>query len=208
MVLRNLLGPAAIKKHTYIPLDVGKPLGLGLGSSARIVGGSLLYERHEADTRFFMQATELIQNTRGSVTGVEVLRNSEGQIVANLEIVGPYGDLDAFNKAAGLSLYAFKTSDEYISSHIERPTIFQNLTVAHVPRGTRLPKSPMTPEAIMPFDLGLTAYTQAVGYLDGDRFRGTFEIDYQLKFIGLPQGVPVPDKTALYCEGIFDIAFK
>ena len=208
MTLRNLLGPEAIKRRVHVPLDLGKPLGEGIGSIARIVGGVLVYERHTTDSPLLRQGVDAVKGLRASIVGAKVERNEEGQIVADVQVAGPYSVWDALNKAAGLNSYTFKTSDEYLSGDMARPTIFQNLALAKVARGTTVPKGPQLPAFTLPFDFQMAAYTHATGYLDGDHFRGTFEIDYDLEFIGVPPGIPIPRKAKLNGDGSFDIVFR
>lgn len=210
MTIRNLLSPEAIKRRVYIPLDTGKPLGNGVGSSVRIVGGTLIYGEHHTDSPQLQQGLAQVNGLRAAITGQAVQRNEDGQIVATVAVAGPYSLLDALNKAAGMTEYVFRTSDEYISTDIEQPTLFQNFVFASIPRGTviDLPIIPHLRSFQLPFELRMTAYTQAAGFLDGDRFSGTFGIDYHLEFVDLPlMRGHLPEKATMYGEGVFDLIF-
>lgn len=176
--IENLLGPEAIRRRaqTY-KIDIGKPLGGGLGSHAKIVGGFLTYERHTTNNTQAAAQLEQLKGTRGTFTGCDVIRNNAGLIAARVEIVGPNKDWDELNKAAGITGYDFQCAVDVISSDPDSPSIFQGTVRGIIPRGVST-KVPGGQFYRWPMGVIMTASTEAVGFLDGNKFRGRFEIAY------------------------------
>ena len=117
----------------------------------------------------------------------------------------------------GLKTFLFLTSDEYVSGDVEKPTIFQNFTEVVVPPGTHVPALPGSPPELLggfplPFGMDVKTSTEAVGYIDGGRFKGTFEVFYDYLFTDVPPipGLPfqIPDQADVYGEGTFDILVR
>ena len=191
MEIRNILGPEAIKRYTFRPIDPGKPLAEGYGPRVEIVGGTVVYDRHLISS----VESEHVRGYRATPTGRSVERNTEGRIVAQLELAAPLKSWDDFNKAAGIEFYEFATADEYVSLNPDEPTIFQGLTRGLIKAGTPLPEIPgIQAGMVAPMDVEMNARTQAIGYLEGGRFKGTFEIDYG-----------VMGQDVLTADGTFDI---
>ena len=80
--------------------------------------------------------------------------------------------------------YDFYSADEYVSTDPARPTIFQNLYEKRTEPG-HVAKLAGFPAVPLPFGFNLKAYTQAVGYVAEGVFRGTMQLDYDLRVIGL-----------------------
>jgi len=184
LALFNVVGPDAIRKlSNLIRVDGGKPLGRGLGSRMRIIGGSILYEEHESDTPLVPR--EMIEGLQLPVVGGKVERLEDGRIHAYVEIAKAAAMFRGFSKMIGAADdYDFFSADEYVSTDPEHPTIFQNLYENVSPPGQEGYLPGMGP-IVMPFGFSLKAYTQAVGYVDDGVFRGTMRLDYDLQVIGL-----------------------
>lgn len=213
--IANLLSPDAVKRRVFIPVDLGKPLAIGFNSTIEMIGGFLVYERHKATAPIFATVSNMA-GMRASVTGKTVYRKPDGRIEGELELAGPYSVFDYINRSAGIGTYLFSTSDEYISVNREKPTIFQNVFTATIVPGTDFPALPGSPPGVtgyrLPFGMSMAAYTEAVGYIDKDRFIGTFEITYDIRFSNVPPQatlrVPIPQQADLYSEGTFDIRIR
>lgn len=207
----NLLGPEAIKQRVHVPVDLGKPLAIGFGATIKLAAGSLLYERHTTDQPMFQNAFKSMDGIRASVTGKTAYRLQDGRIQGELEMAGPYSFFDQFNEAAGLRPLDFSTSDEYVSTDVEKPTIFQNVASASVPSGFEIPALIDMPSGFqLPFGLTVTAFTEAVGYIKDSRLVGTFEISYDLQFVNLPPQATarLPSRISILGEGSFDIIIQ
>lgn len=219
--IENLLGPEAIKRRVHMPVDFAKPLAKGFGSEIKLVGGMIEYERHTSSNVEFKNSMSQLDGMRASVVGKGVIRLDDGRIEGSLQMAGPYTIFDTINQYAGFDILAFTTSDEFVSTDVEVPTIFQNIANAEMPAGMRLPldSSPLRSmlnlpsnlkEFRLPFGICLTAYTEAIGYIEGTNFRGTFDIDYVMQFNNVPAIVRgmLPSTGNIRSEGTFDILIQ
>ena len=211
--LFNVLSPPAFRKrarHTLV--DPGMPLGVGLPSRLRIVGGTITYEEHKG-SHPFLQANSLNGMTL-PVTGGYVSRGDDKRIVGHLKMAkvaaGPFD----FNKMLGISDdYDFYTAAEYISTDVERPSIFQNWVSNVVPLGTVM-RVPGLGNFPLPMEISSTAYTEAVGYVHDDKFVGVMRLDLSFTFTKItpqtrmalaPQFGTIPEVAGITGTGSFEI---
>ncbi|NIA70341.1 type I restriction enzyme HsdR N-terminal domain-containing protein [Pelagibius litoralis] len=219
--IENLLGPEAIKRRVHVPVDLKKPLAKGYNSKIQLSGGHLEYTRHSTDVQAFQDSIGHMDGMRASVIGEAAYRLPDGRIQGELDLAGPYSVLDQINKAAGMDVLVFSTADEFISNNVESPTIFQNVVRAALRPGVEFPIPPGVPPALvgqapgavkfpLPFGFAMTAFTEAVGYIQDDRFRGTFDIIYDFRFDSVPSAIQamLPPQMDLRGEGTFDIIIK
>lgn len=208
MMLRNLLGPEAIKAHFSKPLDLGKPLAIGFGSSARIVGGTLSYDRHLSDNALMNSAYQHLSGMRASVIGGKVERDEVGRIVAEIEIAGPYNGWDVANQSLGAAKQSFASADEYISTSVENPSIFQSHLSVSSPAGIKI-ELPFLGEQTTPFPMQMVVDTEAIGFVENGKFKGTFQNKYDVKVGGggvrSPRLAGVPSHFDLLGEGTFEV---
>jgi hypothetical protein len=174
--IENLLGPDAIRRRARsYEIDIGKPLAQGLGSKATIVGGFLTYDEYKVNNPEAAKKLEQITGLRGTFTGGEVIRTETGLIRARVVIVGPYKEWDDLNKAAGITGYDFESAVESISTDPDQPTIFQGTMKGKLDIG-QVMRLPGLPPQRLPMGIIMTARTEAVGFIERDRFKGTFRI--------------------------------
>lgn len=213
--LHNIVGPDAIRKLSgLVRIDPGKPLGRGLASQVVIAGGSITYEEHESNTPLVPR--EMIEGLQLPVVGGKVARTDDGRIHGKVEVGQAAAIFRDLTNAIGASDgYDFYSADEYISTSTEQPTIFQNLYETETPPGgvMRLPGVPALP---LPFGFKLTAYTQAVGFVEGGVFRGTMQLEYDLQIVGMnpvyrplieAQIGKIPDRAVFGGKGSFEVRF-
>lgn len=205
-ILENILGPDAIKKNLAVAsIDIGKPLAKGFGSTIRLSGGTVTYLEHRSSSPAFGDLSSL-DGAQASVIGKTVSRTSDGLIEARLELRGPYTVWDAINQMAGVDVFVFRCSDEFVSKDVAAPSIFQNLVRGSIATGAQIPRLPGQPRAMqLPFGVTMKAYTEAIGSVEDDRFRGTFQIAYEFELRG-GSGFGLPSAVALSAHGLFDIA--
>jgi len=190
-VISNAIGPDAIRRRSSADyIDTNKPLGPQLNSSAKIIGGIITYAAYSSRNPAISAQLNKLAGARAGATGKDVIRTKHGLIRAELELAGPYQMWDAFNRAAGIESYVFETANEYISNDPERPTIFQNISSAHISRGMHFAGFAGLPSFTIPFGMDMLAYTEAVGYLNKGDFCGTFSIEYVLKLEGNLSATP------------------
>lgn len=187
LALVNLVGPDAIRrKMDLLKPDAGKPLGRGLASQVPIIGGWIQYEDHTTNHPMLNMMLDDVNGLRLPITGGLVSRAEDGRLHAKLETAKAMpmaGELsDLLEVADGYDFYA---ADELISTDQDRPTIFQNLIQHYAPVGTKM-KIPGVGEIAAPFGYRFAATTEAVGFVDGDRFKGTMSLEYQFAYEDMP----------------------
>lgn len=197
LALVNIVGPAAIRrKINLLQPDVGKPLGRGLASQVAIIGGWIQYEDHTTNHPMLNMVLGDVNGLRLPITGGLVGRAEDGRLHAKLEtakampMAGELSDLMELTDG-----YDFYAADELISTDRERPTIFQNMIQHYAPVGTKI-KIPSMGEIAAPFGYKFAATTEAVGFVDGDVFKGTMTLDYQFAYEDM---VPIV-RTALEAQ--------
>ncbi|AIL98110.1 type I restriction enzyme HsdR N-terminal domain-containing protein [Sinorhizobium meliloti] len=198
--LKNVLAPHAIRREYARPIDLAKPLGQGVPSKVRLFGGVLTYNRHWSDNPLFATGFDNIQGFRATISGGQVFRDEGGRITASVEVTGPNSALDALTRQAGMDCFAFHTSDEYVSTDVERPTIFQNFIEVDLPAGTHVPATPTNPEMVLPIPIQMLVYSTATGAISGEKFIGILDLDYTMKL-----GAPLNMDAKLFGEGEFSI---
>lgn len=181
--ISNVLNPTAIKRLSSLILPVpGKPLAGGLRPVIEIVGGHVTYTEHVSDLPAIQERLTVMRGLRSTVVGERVQRNQEGIIEIRLRLAGAFTHMDELNRAAGIDVYTFSTADEFISDDPSRPTIFQGIVQGRIPIGTKV-MPPFAPtETIIPFATNMTAFTQATGFVEGGRCKGTFIMEYHNQF--------------------------
>jgi hypothetical protein len=181
MTLFNIVGYEAIRKLTMtLKPDTSKPLGAGLPSRVRIVGGQIEYREHHS-THPLLQNDVMI-GMIGAITGGRVERAPDGRLLSIVRVLSPYQQLSELSKLAGIGDFEFFSAEEFISSDVQNPTIFQNVLKGQVPAGARAKLAPGIPEIVLPVGFNFTAFSEATGYVDEDTFKGvvSFDYDYQI----------------------------
>jgi hypothetical protein len=212
LTVLNLVSPAALRSLAgLVKPDPGKPLGVGLASSMRIVGGSVTYEEHTSSVPFPM-VTSAIEGLSLPITGDSVGRTSDGKIHASVKVASAFAMMQGLS-ALGLDEYDFFSASEYVSSDVDQPTIFQNFIEHSIPLGAPLglPGGQAVPS---PFDYRMKAFTEAVGFVEDGRFKGTMRLDYVLSITGLNPALrpfieaqfgPFPESCEIRGAGRFDL---
>jgi hypothetical protein len=177
--ITNMLGPEAVKLRGKANILLrSKALALGLGSEVEVTGGVLEYETYDCENSAQQAALASFAGLRATVSGGDAGRDDEGMIRARFKLLGPTKVWDEMNRAAGIEYYEFKCSDDYVSTDVQKPSIFQGTT--SIAAGTSISGLPGLPPGLnfLPFELRCNAFSQATGYLSGKRFLGTFVIIY------------------------------
>jgi len=208
--LLNLVRPAAIEKlANLVRPDPGKPLGVGLASTLRILGGRVTYEEHTSGVSFLSKA---ISGLSLPITGGFVRRADNGQIHAHVEVASAAAMMPGLS-TMGLDHYDFYSAAEYISSEPEEPSIFQNFVEVSNPVGAPIGLPGLSQSPAL-FGFQMKAFTEAVGFVDDNHFRGTMRLDYDLSFTGDPRiraaigaqlGIQLPDQAEMQGAGSFDL---
>jgi hypothetical protein len=203
MALENILGPEAMIKRAQVKIDVGKPLARGVASSVKIVSGDVVFTKNIAS----IPLTVDMDGLRNAVTGNFVSRREDGLISAEVELQSAFAGLDQQQRAMGFYPLHFNTSDEYISQDVDKPTILQNILRVGMKRGDAFPKTMFSPGGIIPVDIDVVCFTEAVGFIDAPHFKGTFFVDYEYT-LDVPPGMPLPRLIQMRSEGTFNLSFQ
>ncbi len=214
----NIIGPAAIRKRSerVRPMP-GKPLGLGIGPRVDIAGGEVRYGEHLSDHPF-LQLNGTLNGVVAGIRGGEVRRDDDGRLVAHVTLINPFQSITQLHRLAGLSDdYKFFSGDEFVSVELARPTIFQNVISGRLPPGQSASLFPGMPEMLIPFGFDCTVYTDAIGFIEGNKFKGMLSFEYRYVFIkGSATGNPKfdamfdnsPREAKMAGEGEFSITIS
>lgn len=216
--LFNILGYDALRRMSALIVpDTDKPLGPGLRSKMRIVGGQVKYGEHRS-TLPDMGAPDVLNGATGAINGVEVSRDESGMLHAVIDVTPPYSSWKTLNEAVGIKFFSFKSADAFISVDKERPTILQNVFKARMLPGTMAQIMPNLPPIEMPIGFDVTAYTEATGWVEDGEFKGLlrFSFDYDVlkpaNFASNPMAQMVAqkmgDKFHVDGDGTFIVRFK
>jgi hypothetical protein len=182
--IANILSYEAIRrKYSQIAPDIQKPLCIGFPSTVRIIGGKIEYGEHSSDSPFL--SLDPLIGKIATVTGKSVVRGMDGRLCATVSLISPFPQLAAINKELGIDDYIFYSSDEYVSTDVARPTIFQNILAVSVPSGMKVEIFPGIPEVTVP-SFRCTVFTEATGFVDGKWFKGVATFDYVYEDLHVP----------------------
>ena len=214
--LLNLLSPDAFKKRARLTLvDPGMPLGIGLVSRLRVIGGTVTYEEYKG-THPFLQA-DLLNGMALPVIGGYVTREEDRRIVGHLKLgkvgLGPFD----FNRMLGISDEVdFYTAADHISVDAGQPSIFQNFVSYVFHLGTRM-TLPGLGMISLPMEILSIAMTEAVGYVHDDRFVGIMHLESSFTFTKVsPQARialasqfgDIPEVAGLTGSGRFEVELQ
>lgn len=201
--LKGFLGPEAMKKRGSVIIDKGKPLADGIGSSIDIVGGHLVYTKNVASFSDISKMNGVVN----PISGNRIFRADESLISAEVSIKSAFAEMDAIFEAFNFYPLRFSTSDEYLSSDVNHPTMMQGLINVTMRRGMQFPKTLLSPGGTLPLDVNASAYTEVLGFLEGDEMKGTFAMDCRYE---IPSGslFGFPSNMSLLTEGTFLIKVR
>lgn len=213
LAVSNLISPDAIKrKMALMAADPGKPLGQGVASTVRIIGGFVRYEDHVSNHPLL--GAEYVNGLELPITGGEVRRGEDGRLHAQLKMAKTAPLIGALADEPGREVvYDFYASDEYVSIDVNHPTIFQNLYDRRVAAGTSM-AVPGLQNVTMPFGFRNLARTEAIGFIEGDTFKGTMQIAYEITFDAIPAPIrsalegalgPIPNRPWVQGGGGFEV---
>jgi hypothetical protein len=188
--LFNIVSPQAIQKRARLTLDdPGKPLGKCLASKLRIIGGEIIYEYHESNHPLLKN--DYITGLRLPVTGGSVQRSEAGLIIGHVYFASVAPLSQELNEALGIADgFDFSSVTEYLSEDPEHPNIFQNHSQKLTPAGTLI-TVPGLGKLPVPFEIASSALTEAVGFVENDKFQGTFQISYEFRLGEMPPKIRV-----------------
>ena len=214
--LFNIVGPEAIRKRAKgATADPGMPLGAGLASKLEIIGGEVRYDDHNSNSPLF--DTSMINGLTLPVTGGFVERDVDGRLRAHVNVAKAAAMFRDLSDLLSVDGYDFYAANEFISTNVEDPTIFQNLLEVNTVAGTPI-NVPGIGTVPLPFSMSMVSWTEAVGFVEDDMFRGTMQLTYDLtvsRFDPLVKahieqryGRPIPAKSQFSGGGSFQVRIR
>lgn len=182
-VLRNILSPQAmLNTWSEVHIDVGKPLGLELGSLAQVTGGQFRYTQITSPDQ---SLKELIY----TVMSGSIYRDENSKLTAFIRTLSPLQSAQELAERLGTDKLLLTSNDETLSTDHTQPTVFRTKDTFAIPRGARVLnfQFPMTFEC--------DSRTEVSGYLDGHVFKGRFH--YFMRITNFNQ--------TLNANGIFEV---
>lgn len=214
--IANYLSPEAMR-NSYLKdhIEPGKPLARGLGGKAFITGGFTTIARAIAHNPLLQANLNKLIGLRNPITSGEVGRLENGQIEAVVNLISAFAHFDPFAQSIGMGNYIFQTSDSYISTDLEKPTIFQNMLNIDVPEGTAVPNFGTTETTPAGFPMRMSMFNQATGFIDvGNVFKGFYTSSLSVHFpesifLMAPQELKsMLDDLKCEVEGHIELQFK
>ena len=173
--LSNLLSPTSIiSNHPQVVPDPGIPIGNGLRSVARVTNGLIGYHSSSIN----MPALTQMQT---SIFGGGIERDENGHLVALFTTIAPTRSIQQLNERLGLTKIEMFSQDSCIPSDKLKPTIFRLDQTATFPEGERLLDINTWQEVQLPCNMTCRVIAEASGYLEKNRFFGTFNSDLDYK---------------------------
>jgi hypothetical protein len=212
--LSNVLSPSALKTRARFALiDPGKPLGNGLASRLRIIGGQITNEDYTGNHPLL--PVESVNGLSLPVTGGYVTRSEDKRIMGHVLVAKAIAFIP--NSAVGIpDSWDFFSATDYFSDYPERPTIFQNFVTGKVPAG-RMFDFPGMQHVPIPFGWSFTQINEAVGYVRGNMFVGMMrhtsdfafsEISPETRMTLVKRFGQFPDAAHMEGVGRFEISIQ
>jgi len=212
--LFNVLSPSAFRERAKITLiDPGNPLGKGLASRLRIIGGQITNDEYSGNHPLI--PLESVNGLSLPVIGGYVTRAEDKRIMGHVLVGSAVAIIP--NSAMGIpDSYDFFSATDYLSDDPDRPTIFQNFVKGIVPAGSSFP-FPGIKRVVMPFEMTYTQITEAVGYVRENTFVGTMSFINDFNFSKISpefrnnvfrQLGQIPDTAHITGTGRFEISIQ
>lgn len=186
LLLANLVGPEAIRrKMEILKPDTDRPLGLGLGARIQIIGGWVEYTDHISNHPLLNLTIDEVSGLRLPITAGEVARNRDGLLHANIHMAKAMpmaGEISKFIYPS--DGYNFYCSDDLLSNDCNNPTKFKNVIYSAAPAGTQMNVTG-SGAISLPFGFRIAATSEAVGFVEGDVFKGTMDLEYQFAYVDI-----------------------
>jgi Type I restriction enzyme R protein N terminus (HSDR_N) len=213
--IEALLSPRSLIRNCNHQYDLEKPLGDGLGSTLRIVGGWITAANIEGrfagdpndPVRKMIEATpgfknihgefEKLVNARQPVLSGLIKRNSDEQLSALVKFGSSRPESEYNMAALNIQEMTFVSESSALESDV--PIIFETLGTESVPAGTKLFPGIEKELAATPFHVDLRFNFRALGTMAGGLFSGEYGAYavYQLRHpdVRIPEFISTYDGT-------------
>lgn len=175
--LSNVLSPTSLQRdYSGFILDTGKPLAPGLRSFAKIISGKISYSNNSMNL-------PSIKGMNIFISEGAIQRMDNGGMVAYLKTEPPFQQFQDYNKLLGLEAFDVFTESEFISSDPANPTVFTSELNYTLHKGTPLYDFTSGKYHLAPVDIFVQTNTIATGILNGDKFYGTFKVNFIMQVL-------------------------
>lgn len=180
--IENTLRPEnVIRDHPDIRIDSGEPLAPGLRSSARITSGRMSISRVMPD------ALAPIAQLENVITAGSVERRDDGTLYVYYTARSPIQSIQQTNSVLGFGEIELFSPDHAISVDRDNPTKLFGGREIVIPKGIELLNILDWKKNVAPVTMTATVSWEALGYLHGHTFTGTY--DSTLFLAGGPKGL-------------------
>lgn len=218
--LENILSPVNLEKNCKIKHDTKLKLAHGLTSSVKIRSGS--YSMLDYEYRIIMNGQDCTALIRQSVPQIAILdqqlellktsfdlrvsngiaeRGVDGRIHAHVEFSGATTHNHQAMAIIGISEINFVTADEFISTNVDSPSIFESLKDFRVSRGTLIPQM-FGGASEMTGDLSGEMFIKAAMFYTDGKIKGQY-ISLSKQEILIPNAAPL--KLEMDFSGSFEL---
>jgi hypothetical protein len=156
--IENILSPENLAKNCHVEHDRGLKLCDGLGSSAKILGGT--YDMEAWEYRIFLGGNDVTEMLKASVPEIAKIdsdldmmqsefelrvsdgiaeRDDAGRIYAQVSFQGVTKNNAEAMRLLGIQSMTFATSGEFLSTVPDEPSIFESTAEFSVEKGTMMP---------------------------------------------------------------------
>lgn len=210
--LSGLLSPAAIRRDcTPTVVDLGRPLAEGLRSRALIIGGEIRHGKSSWRVNIplpdetVQRQNETCRRLDGlqiAITGGSVYRDSDSRIRAKLRWAMPHDEILRFALDKKLLDVEYVALAEEISVDPEAPTVFDVVSDVEVSEGETLFNIATWESTTAGVSIRMRYAGRAVGFFEGNVFRGIFSAHYYCEAPLLPML-----RMEMETEGVFEVVF-
>lgn len=194
--LMGTLSPAAIRRDCSPPrIDLQIPIGPGLRSRAEIANGYVqhntvemycnlpIMEPHLTQSR---EQAKRLQGMRSPIVGGEVWRDEHGRIRAKIVWDAPHQELLDFARSKGLMEVEYVGLGPAAPLAADQDAIFEVVGGITVHEGESLFDLRSWTSVVVGTPMNMNFRGQVVGRLAGSKFKGQFEVEYEMRMPAMP----------------------
>lgn len=199
-VIMNMLSPDGLRRSILSrDVDTQRPLAKGLPSSVHIAGGLFEYGKVVANNPEMSKGVSRLQGMRFPIEKGAVWRDNDKIMVA-IEHGHVHSLIAKLSAEMGLKRILYSSAAEEISTDPAQGTIFESTNTTVFERGRKMFDFFTQQEVVVQMDLTMNMFTEAIGALEGNRFRGKF-----FGYASVVLHAPSPPKLDIEMVGTFDL---
>jgi hypothetical protein len=194
--IRSILSPDAIRKrYRNIRIGLEEEVGPGLGKWAKVAGGTITYREFSCPSEEAMAVLRPRMGLRSSVREGLAYFLMDGGLQAEILVAQNDAKFDALARLMGMECFSFGSGDLRLSTDQQKPSVLTGQSRGRMPAGADLSRIPGSKIQRAPIDIDFLSNIRAVGFLERDHFKGTFE--YSTSFSAEPPGFSALQLAAL-----------